>query len=172
MPYKLRGNCVIRTDTGETVKCHDSKRAAQDHLAALRINVSAQENRPARYSGIDFSPPEAVRNAAKRGLALRKEFGRGGLTTKKAGKKGIGSGVARATSLKNGDNVSPETIQRMLNFFNRHEKNKDTPPEEGNGKIAWLLWGGDPGRRWARKVKRQMDRADKTAEAVIAYLGR
>lgn len=39
MPYALRGNCVIKKDTGETVKCHDSHEKALKHLAALEINV-------------------------------------------------------------------------------------------------------------------------------------
>jgi hypothetical protein len=46
------------------------------------------------------------------------------LTTQEAGKQGIGSGVARATSLANGEKVSYETIKRMAAFFSRHEKNK------------------------------------------------
>ena len=114
----------------------------------------------AKYASLDFTPPEAVQKAAARGLALRKEYGRGGLTTQQAGDAGIGSGVARATSLSNGDKLSPDTIRQMVAFFSRHEKNKDTPPEEGNGMIAWLLWGGDPGRTWAEKLVRQMDNED------------
>jgi len=94
------------------------------------------------------TPPNGVQAAAARGLKLREEFGRGGTAT----------GIARARDLSNGKSVSAETIQRMVNFFNRHQKNKNTPPEEGNGKIAWLLWGGDPGRRWAEKVLRQIEK--------------
>jgi len=36
--------------------------------------------------------------------------------------------------------------------------------EEGypsNGRIAWALWGGDPGQSWAKKVKKQMESRDK-----------
>lgn len=40
MPYGLRGRCVIRTDTGDTVKCHGSRDEALAHLRALRANVS------------------------------------------------------------------------------------------------------------------------------------
>jgi len=100
-------------------------------------------------AAIDTTPPEAVRAAAREGLALRKKYGRGGLSTQEAGKAGIGSGIARANSLAAGQKQGWDTIRRMSAFFSRHEKNKDTPPEKGNGKIAWLLWGGDPGRKWA-----------------------
>jgi len=115
-----------------------------------------------RYSDIDFRPPQSVADAAARGLALRKQVGRGGLSTKEAGKAGIGSGVARAASLKNRQKLSPATIGRMVSFFARHsayKKNHTTNPPS-NSLISWLLWGGDPGKAWAEKIKGQMDRAD------------
>jgi len=105
---------------------------------------------------IDLTPPSAVRKAALHGLALRKQYGRGGLSQSEAGKQGIGSGVARAVSLSKGQAQSPDTIRRMVAFFDRHEKNKDTDPKEGNGKIAWLLWGGDAGRAWAVKMVQKL----------------
>lgn len=105
--------------------------------------------------GEGYSPPEGVRNNAKRGLELRRKYGRGGLSNAQASEQGIGSGVQRATNLSNGSSLSLDTIKRMHAFFERHEKNKDTPPEEGNGKIAWLLWGGDAGRAWARGILRR-----------------
>lgn len=132
-----------------------------------------QEAVPVKYQGIDFTPPEAVQKAAMRGLMLRRKYGRGGLDTQQAGEQGIGSGVARATTLASGKAVSPETIGQMVAFFARHEKNMDTPPEKGNGMIAALLWGGRPGMEWAASVKRRMDAADKRSEAILkAFRGR
>jgi hypothetical protein len=96
-------------------------------------------------------PPQDVAAAAERGLNLRREFGRGGTPV----------GVARARDLMNRKNIPLDTIRRMKAFFDRHEQNKDTPPEEGNGQIAWLLWGGDPGRRWAESVLRRESVAKK-----------
>lgn len=52
----------------------------------------------------------------------------------------------------------------MKAFFDRHQENKDTPPEDGNGQIAWLLWGGDPGRRWAESQLNQMEKAMDTLQ--------
>ena len=103
-----------------------------------------------------FSPPSSVRSAARRGLELRKKHGKGGLTTQEAGKQGIGSGVARATSLANGESVSYETIKRMAAFFSRHEKNK-SGGEDDAGRIAWLLWGSDAGRAWANRIIRMVE---------------
>lgn len=118
-----------------------------------------------RYTGIDFRPPQSVADAAARGLELRQKHGRGGLSPQEAGKQGIGSGVTRATSLKNRQRLSPETIGRMVSYFSRHAVDlrseaarKSSEPTAGE--IAWLLWGGNPGKSWAEKVKAQMERAD------------
>ena len=102
-----------------------------------------------------YSPPQSVRNAAKRGLELRKKYGRGGLTTEQAGKQGIGSGVARAASLSSGKKLSGKTVKMMSAFFARHEKNKGGG-ESDRGRIAWLLWGGDAGKRWADSISKKM----------------
>jgi hypothetical protein len=112
---------------------------------------------PDKYSHISFSPPAAVRKAAKAGLKMRKEHGRGGTEV----------GVARARDLSNGTNISPTTARRMKAYFDRHEIDKQgkgwKPGSEGYpsaGRIAWNLWGGNPGRSWANKIVAQMNSAD------------
>jgi hypothetical protein len=104
-----------------------------------------------------FSPPSSVRSAARRGLELRKKHGKGGLTTQEAGKEGIGSGVARATSLANGEAVSYETIKRMAAFFSRHRKNF-AGGEDDAGFVSMLLWGGKSGEKWARSIIERVER--------------
>lgn len=118
------------------------------------------------YSHINFKPPESVARAATRGLDLRKKASpsnRGGLTTSEAAKHGIGSGVARAASLKNRQNISPSTVRRMKAFFDRHSayKHKHKTDPGGKAHVSWLLWGGDPGYAWSKKIVRQMEAADK-----------
>ena len=103
-----------------------------------------------------FSPPAGVRAAARRGLELRKKYGKGGLTTQEAGKQGIGSGVARAASLANGESVSYETIKRMAAFFSRHAKNF-SGGEDDAGFISMMMWGGRDGERWARSIIRRVE---------------
>lgn len=41
MPYKLKGNCVVKADTGAAVPggCHKNRQDALDHLRALEANV-------------------------------------------------------------------------------------------------------------------------------------
>lgn len=109
-------------------------------------------------------PPEEVRAAARRGLAARRaapQSQRGGLTASQASAQGIGSGVVRAQTLASGRGVSPETVKRMHSFFSRHRKNKDTP----RGRIAWDLWGGDPGARWAASQVAAMKSSTTTSSA-------
>lgn len=113
-----------------------------------------------------YSPPDAVRNNARRGLELREKWGRGGLSTQEAGEQGIGSGVARASNLANGDGVSLATVRRMAAFFSRHEGNykPDKKEDDGGptaGTIAYLLWGGAAGRRWAEGILNDMDENEK-----------
>lgn len=112
---------------------------------------------PARYEGMDFIPPAGVREEAALGLEWRREHGRGGTAV----------GVARARDLANGKQISPDTIRRMVSYFARHEVDKqgqgwrrgqDGYPSAG--RIAWALWGGDPGFSWASKLADQMDRRD------------
>lgn len=125
-----------------------------------------------KYDHIDFKPPQSVAKAAERGLEYRKRQGadKAGLTPGEASKEGIGSGVQRATNLKNRDTISPEVIKQMNAFFSRHEKNKSIAPEhkdepwKDKGHVSWLLWGGDPGKTWAAKVLKQMEAADRASK--------
>lgn len=106
-----------------------------------------------------YKPTIAMVNNAKRGLALREKYGRGGLDTREAGEQGIGSGVARARDIIEG-NLSLDTVKRMYSFFSRHEKNyqpKKKMPDGGAtaGTITYLTWGGSAGFSWARNILRQ-----------------
>ena len=106
-------------------------------------------------SDVDTKPTEAMAKEAERGLAMRKEFNRGGTEV----------GVARAVQLVSRENLSPRTVRRMHSFFSRHEVDKRAEGfrqgEEGYpsaGKIAWLLWGGDAGQTWARRTVARLDK--------------
>ena len=118
----------------------------------------------ARYDHIDFTPPAGVREEAAKGLAWRSEYGRGGTAV----------GVARGRDLSNGTTISPETARRMKAYFDRHEIDKQgegwSPGEPGfpsNGRIAWALWGSDPGWAWSRKLVEQMNAADEENRSMI-----
>jgi lambda family phage portal protein len=109
----------------------------------------------AKYDGIDFTPPQGARDAAKRALEVRE--------TKPPSQRGMTPvGLARARDLQNGVKMSPDTARRMKAFFDRHEVDKkgSTFGEQGKGWQAWNGWGGDAGYSWAKKVVGQMDARD------------
>ncbi len=123
----------------------------------------------AKYDHIDFTPPAGVRSEAQKGLDWRSEYGRGGTAV----------GVARARDLSNGVTISPETARRMKAYFDRHEIDKQgkgwSPGEDGfpsNGRIAWALWGSDPGWAWSRKLVEQMNAADEEGRSIMGNIER
>ena len=104
-----------------------------------------------------FSPPKTVRDNARRGLELRREFGRGGTEV----------GVARARDLSNGKSLPLETINRMVSYFARHEVDKKgenwgNASNPSKGYIAWLLWGGDAGKTWANSIAEREKKKEKS----------
>lgn len=108
-------------------------------------------------------PNDAMANEAQRGLDWRREFGRGGTEV----------GIARARDISNKTNLSMDTVQRMASYFARHEVDKEAegfrPGEDGypsNGRIAWALWGGDPGQSWANRILKDED-MDEASRDVI-----
>jgi lambda family phage portal protein len=115
----------------------------------------------AKYDGIDFTPPQGARDAAKRALDVRE-----GKPSSQRGMTPVG--IARARDLMNGVKLSPDTARRMKAFFDRHEVDKKgaTWDEQGKGWQAWNGWGGDAGYAWARKVVGQMEARDKKTEFV------
>ncbi len=121
----------------------------------------------AKYKGrdIDTTPNDAMIAEAKRGLEWRKEHGRGGTEV----------GVARARDISNGRELSIDTVKRMYSYFARHEVDKSgkgyNSGEEGYpsaGRIAWALWGGNPGQSFAKRVIRSVEAADEDDRAEIS----
>jgi hypothetical protein len=58
---------------------------------------------------------------------------------------------------------------RMHSYFSRHEIDKEAegfrPGEDGYpspGRVAWGLWGGDPGQRWAKAKRDEIVRRDES----------
>lgn len=110
-----------------------------------------------------YSPTEGMVEEAKRGLAWRREFGRGGTEI----------GIARARDIVNGRDLPIETVRRMHSFFARHEVDKEAegfrPGEDGypsNGRIAWALWGGDAGKTWSDAIVERESRVARLEEIV------
>jgi len=118
-----------------------------------KTNRRHQHLNQQKKMAIDLKPTEAMAAEAKLGLEWRAEFNRGGTEV----------GVARARDISNRTNLSPDTIGRMVSYFARHEVDKQgqgfSPGEDGYpsaGRIAWALWGGDPGSSWANQKLKEL----------------
>ena len=162
---------------GDAGKCYiyDPNDAESEAAARASATRQGQAAYAGGYQGKEkihdqdsFVPPQAVRAAAAKGLRLRKEFGRGGLDPQQAAAEGIGSGVVRAGQLKNGKPIAYDTIKRMVNYFSRHGNDRNAKGSDSSGYwgrdsnpsagyIAWLLWGGNPGKAWAESIKRRVE---------------
>ena len=151
------GFAVVKDENGELEGCHRTRAQAERQLAALYASEPE-----ARAPGV---PTGEMREEARRGLDWREEYGRGGTSI----------GVARARDIVNGRTLSPSTIRRMRSYFARHEVDKEgegfSPGEPGYpsaGRIAWALWGGDPGKTWVEDQIRDMeDRAEGDEPLII-----
>ncbi|MGI9572273.1 MAG: phage portal protein [Candidatus Actinomarinaceae bacterium] len=120
-------------------------------------------------SDINTTPTDAMSSNAKRGLAMRKEFNRGGTAV----------GVARANQLVRKESLSIDTVLRMYSFFSRHEVDKQgrgfnsgTDGYPSAGKIAWMLWGGDSGFAWSKSKRNAiMKERESKAESDALKIG-
>lgn len=147
-----RGYAVVKDEDGEIEGCHRTRQQAERQLAALNIaeGYDDEENDEERAPG--YVPNDAMISEAERGLEWRREYNRGGTEI----------GVARARDIINKKALSLDTVRRMVSYFARHEVDKQgqgwSPNQDGYpspGRIAWALWGGDPGRTWAEKIANQ-----------------
>ena len=126
-------------------------------LAICYAQIEDDEDRA--LEDINTKPTQEMSDEAQQGLEWREEFGRGGTEV----------GVARARDLKNRVNLSIETIKRMYSYFSRHEVDKhgqgfysgdDGYPSAG--RIAWALWGGDPGFAWTKRKMEEIGKEEKS----------
>lgn len=77
---------------------------------------------------------------------------------------GTRTGLERANQLENREDLSPDTIGRMVSFFARHDGNQEVDEADNKwedcGFVAWQLWGGDPGREWAERKMEEIEEAE------------
>ena len=104
-----------------------------------------------RYDHIDFTPPQGVRDACLRGVALHE----GGVT---------GDGIEPETvewarKLARGVAITPSKARKMARFFGRNQRFA-AEPKDSPAWASWQLWGGHAGDAWSEKLVTQMDAAD------------
>ena len=127
---------------------------AQGALADLEIKVIVA-------SGRLYTIPRGVQAEAKKALEWRKEHKRGGTPV----------GLNTARTLAKGGQIGIEKVRHIAKYFPRHEIDKKAegwqPGEKGfpsRGRIAWALWGGDAGWRWAQAIVERENKKSLTAE--------
>jgi len=126
----------------------------QLHPQAIPVQSTDAPDAPAiRSYEMKYRPTASMKEAAQRALDWKAEGFDGGTRV----------GLARANQIVNGEQLSEDTILRMYSFFSRHEVDKQAEGfnsgEEGfpsAGRVAWDLWGGDAGFRWATSKRNQM----------------
>jgi hypothetical protein len=93
-------------------------------------------------------PPSAAARAAQRALDIRAKQA-------PSNRAGTAVGIARAGQFANRERMSISTIKRIVSFFARHEKSSGSAEARRDPTTkaaqAWGLWGGNPGRAWARR---------------------
>lgn len=129
-------------DKGGTAHNAVSLEIANAAMTDLDILVFADNDRM-------YTIPKSVQSEAKRALEWRKEENRGGTPV----------GINSARTLAKGGQIGIQKIRHIAKYFPRHEVDKKgtgyKPSEKGypsNGRIAWGLWGGDAGQRWASAI--------------------
>ena len=113
-----------------------------------------------------YTIPGGVQAEAKKALAWRKEHKRGGTPV----------GLNTARTLAKGGQIGIEKVRHIAKYFPRHEvdkKGKGWKPGEdkfpSNGRIAWALWGGDAGQRWASAIVERENKKKATTAGGGAY---
>jgi len=151
-PGGFRGNRV-------EIPAEDLPGVKRRILAAWRSVHDEGDQPPAVLKAETYSPPQGVREAARRALDWIKDG--------KAGANFTDVGRARAAQLARGDAVSRETIGRMRSYFARHEVDRQaegfSSGEDGfpsPGRVAWDAWGGDAGRSWVNGLWQRIEKAE------------
>jgi len=125
----------------------------QLHPQAIPVQTTDAPVPAIRSFEMKYRPNAGMKEAAQRALDWKAEGFDGGTRV----------GLARANQIVNGEQLSEDTILRMYSFFSRHEVDKQAEGfnagEEGfpsAGRVAWDLWGGDAGFRWATAKRNQI----------------
>ena len=94
--------------------------------------------------------PSNIRQIAKKALEVRK-------TLPKSRQAGTPVGLARASQLSSGDNLSLQTLLRMRSYLLRARADYRQAKSQGKNRknskaiLAYELWGSTPALRWANE---------------------
>jgi hypothetical protein len=106
----------------------------------------------------DFKIPASIRRMAQRGLEMRERLGRGGT--------GVSLSIAKLLSTK--DDVNPQKIKQIEKFFERTIVNKEDRDSESDAYVAYCMYGGNDGKRWAFELCESMRERDEKIMSFFA----
>lgn len=158
--YKYISPVLFTNEKNEVVRLINvalTNLPATDNLEPLILNES-------KYSSINFKPTLGVISACKLGLKYHEQ----GLS----GDGLMPATVAWARRLAEGGEWTSDKARKANAWFARHESDKASPKwnDPSPGKVAWLLWGGDAGKRQVKKLVEQMDKIDFSSNTeVVKY---
>jgi hypothetical protein len=157
-------NLVVSVDSSTALLASFSPEGDQvkPHSVPYELAVAAITDLDIKvFSNNDrlYTIPKSVQSEAKRALEWRKKHDRGGTPV----------GLNTARTLARGGQIGIRKVRHIAKYFPRHQVDKKgkgyEPSEPGypsNGRIAWALWGGDAGERWASAI---VARENKKAQA-------
>lgn len=137
------GDLITEASPGSHLQVLSFAKEQEEYDKALALEFAGM------YEELDFKIPTSVKNNAKRGLELRKEYGRGSTSV----------GLATARYLIKNETATPEKVRRIAKYFPRHAGD-NLDDKTSNGWISWLIWGGNSGRSWATNLIKKMDDID------------
>jgi len=146
----------------------EDEQFSADTIDLVEVALSVLEPKPLTASARLYTIPAGVKAEAKKALEWRKEEKRGGTPV----------GLNTARTLAKGGQIGIEKVRHIAKYFPRHEvdkKGKGWKPGEdnfpSNGRIAWALWGGDAGWRWAKAIVERDNKKPIKADAYMDSAG-
>jgi hypothetical protein len=103
-----------------------------------------------KYSDIDFSIPDIVKENASKGLDLYNEYGRGGSSIS----------LALARHLINNEKTNDTKIRHMCKVFSGKKFNDIDKDMPSDSYISFMLYGSIEGKSWSSNVLQLLNDAD------------
>ena len=144
--FKLLSVCLLGNGIKEGIE--------GSNLVVTKFSLNDFNNHYLTFSSKEekYKIPQEVKESAKKGLELRKEYGRGSTSV----------GVATAKYLISNEYAIYEKVKHVSKYFPRHEgdnlKEKNPP---SNGYISFEIWGGYAGWKWSKAI---VDKKEKELE--------
>jgi len=145
-------------DFDDCIQQNSDKADPEAYCSVIKRKTEQAQQLSEAVEDVDTTPTDEIANIASEVLEKidDSEYDNDGCATR--------TGLERANQLENQEDLSPDTINRMVSFFARHDGNQEVDDDADNkwedcGFVAWQLWGGDAGREWAERKQEELEDA-------------